>query len=126
MQSSAINREEALAGVGGDTELLLEIAQIFLDQADTMLAAVEQAVQKQDAPALERAAHSLKGSVGVFRAQDAKDLAFSLEQMGRNRDLGAAQQTCESLARELQLVKQDLLHLQRELSGNTQARGQHA
>jgi CheY-like chemotaxis protein len=126
MESSAINREQALAGVGGDTELLLEIAKIFMDQADTMLAAVEETVRKQDAPALERAAHSLKGSVGVFGAQAAKDSAFRLEQMGRNRDLGAAQQACESLSRELQLVKQDLLRLQREFSGNAQAKGQHA
>ena len=75
----ALDRSLALSRVGGDVELLQEIAQLFLEDAPNMLAAIDLALRSGDAHALERAAHSLKGSVSNFGAQCAYEAAFSLE-----------------------------------------------
>jgi HPt (histidine-containing phosphotransfer) domain-containing protein len=76
--------------VGGDAELLAEVAGIFLEECQTLLAATQAAVARGDGQALERAAHTLKGSVGHFCAHAAADAALRLEQIGREGDLTQA------------------------------------
>lgn len=49
------------------------------------------ALQKRDTKALENAAHSLKGSVGNFFSQGARDTAQRLEPLGRSGDLTGAE-----------------------------------
>jgi two-component system sensor histidine kinase/response regulator len=73
----------ALSRVGGDVALLRDIAQIFVEQCPGMLRDVRRALAGCDGPALERAAHSLKGAVANFGARRASEAAFSLEKMGR-------------------------------------------
>ena len=80
----------ALERVGGDQELLKEIAQLFLDDAPGGLALIREAVEKNDALALQRAAHSLKGSVANFGAEETVEAAYQLEQMGANGKLDGA------------------------------------
>lgn len=79
----SMDRELALSRVGGDTELLQEIAVIFLDDYPKVLDEVKQAVDRGDARAVERAAHGLKGSVSNFGARAAVEAASHLEILGR-------------------------------------------
>jgi len=98
----------ALERVGGDQELLKEIADLFLEDAPQILAAVRSAVESGDAEALQRAAHSLKGSVANFGAEEAVRSAYSLEQMGQDNDLTGATEALEVLEAEIQKVFQGL------------------
>jgi HPt (histidine-containing phosphotransfer) domain-containing protein len=50
------------------------------------LADIRSAIQERQAVALASAAHTLKGSCLVIKAQHAADLAFTLERMGRASD----------------------------------------
>lgn len=75
--------DEALERVGGDQELLKEIADLFLEDAPGLVDGIRAAIEKKDPEALQRAAHSLKGSVANFGAEETVALAFQLEQMGR-------------------------------------------
>lgn len=84
----------ALARVGGDEDLLKEIAEIFLDEYPAALAEVRRAAESGDAGALERAAHALKGSISNFGATAAYDAALRLETMGRTGELDS---TAEAL-----------------------------
>jgi HPt (histidine-containing phosphotransfer) domain-containing protein len=86
----ALDRLLALSRVGGDLELLQEIAQLFLNEAPNMMAAIETALRAGDARSLEHAAHSFKGSVSSFGAQSAHDAALRLERLGRCKDLADA------------------------------------
>lgn len=86
----------ALSRMGGDEELLQEIARVFIDDYPKVLAQVRQAIRAQDPVLLERSAHTLKGSVANFGAPKAVEAALELEQMGRNRQLRT---TSEALAR---------------------------
>lgn len=74
----------ALSRVGGDVALLREIAQIFLEQYPQILSDIRRAIASGDGPALERAAHFLKGGVANFGAKRAADAAFLLENIGRD------------------------------------------
>lgn len=87
-----LNRALALERVGGDEELLREIAVLFLEDCPSLMTKIDQAVAANDAPNLERAAHSLKGSVANFGSDAAYQAAFDLEQIGRFKNLEHVQE----------------------------------
>ena len=61
--SSAFNLNEALARLDGNFALFREMADFLFGDALTLLPAIRAAVASGDAPAMERTAHRLKGTV---------------------------------------------------------------
>ena len=108
MTNAAMDRALALSRVGGDTELLREIGQLFLEEYPTMLTRLAAAVANQDANAVDRTAHSIKGSVANFGAQAAYQAALELEQMGREQNLGDAHRQLGELERALAALQAEL------------------
>lgn len=104
---SGLDRQLALSRVGGDEELLKEIAAVFLEDYPNSLREIRTAIDSGDSSLLERSAHSLKGSVANFGARDAVASAWRLEQMGRARQLHDGAGTLREL--ELALAS---LHLE--------------
>jgi HPt (histidine-containing phosphotransfer) domain-containing protein len=96
------NQVAVLDRVGGDSELLQEMAQLFLEEYPSQLQAVRDAVAAGDPKAVERSAHSLKGSVGNFGAAEAHHAAFQLEMLGRQAHLDSAKSALLHLERALQ------------------------
>ena len=82
-QIPQIDLEVALARVGGDLELLREVAGLFLDDYPRELARLRDAVASADANLVERCSHSLKGSVSNFGAPEVSSAALALEERGR-------------------------------------------
>jgi HPt (histidine-containing phosphotransfer) domain-containing protein len=76
-----------LARVGGDVELLREIAALFLESYPRLLAEIRRAIALSHSANLTRAAHTVKGAVSSFAAHTAFEAARRLEFMGRNGDL---------------------------------------
>jgi HPt (histidine-containing phosphotransfer) domain-containing protein len=72
------------------------------------LARIQTAIIHGDGRALERAAHSLKGTVMSFGAQTAGAAALRLEVMGRGGDLTQAAMACAELEREVAQLGQAL------------------
>jgi HPt (histidine-containing phosphotransfer) domain-containing protein len=93
----AFDREEALARVGGDEELLKELVGLFLEDYPGRLAELGRAVAAHDGRAVQRVAHSLKGAVGAFGARAASEAALRLEAMGRRGDLSGAEEAWAAL-----------------------------
>jgi CheY-like chemotaxis protein/HPt (histidine-containing phosphotransfer) domain-containing protein len=87
---AVFDNQALLARFDGDTNLLGELAQIFLQECPRMVEEIRHAVEKQDAKALEKAAHTLKGSVGNFGANGVFDAALKLERIGRSEGLAGA------------------------------------
>ncbi len=83
----AFDKDVALERLGGDDELLAELAEVYLDDQDAMMSDVEAAVRARDSEALARAAHKLKGAASNFCAEATVAVALRLEEMGRNGDL---------------------------------------
>lgn len=114
MPEPAFDRHFALLRVGGDEELLKEIADIFLEDYPKVFAEIEAALACGDARRLEQSAHTLKGSAGNFGAKAVVETASRLEQMGRTGRLdGDGSETPAS--REMNDLGQALLTLRAEL-----------
>src|SRR5258706_9483716 len=89
-----------LKRVDGDRGLLKEIAALFIEDTPRLLGDVRNAVLRGDGKALERSAHTLKGSVGNFGARTAFESASSLELMGRNGDFARASEVFAQLEQQ--------------------------
>ena len=101
--------------LGGDLDLFREIAGLYREDSPKLLSQIRTAVEGADAPALERAAHTLKGCVANFGAQAVVQAALRLERMGRARELAEASGACQTLETEIARFEQALESLAREL-----------
>jgi HPt (histidine-containing phosphotransfer) domain-containing protein len=106
-----IDREAALLRVGEDEALLADLAQVFCNNSARMVSVIQDAISQRNADALERAAHSLKGSVATFSAQPAVDLALKLERLGRANDFDDAERIFGLLSAEIERVTDALRSL---------------
>ncbi|MBE3065489.1 MAG: response regulator, partial [Spirochaetes bacterium] len=102
------DRRAALASVDGDMELLAQVVGIFIDESPKMMAAIDSSIRAGNAHGLRRAAHVLKGSLGVFASRTAGAMALNLEMMGKSGDLRAARDEFAALAEEAQWLTQAL------------------
>lgn len=110
-QLANLDRAMALARVGGDEELLREVARLFLEQWPEVLEEVRRAAAAKDSQALERAAHSLKGSVGNFGAKAAYEAAYRLEMMGRRGEMAHVTEALAELEAALERLQPALAEL---------------
>jgi HPt (histidine-containing phosphotransfer) domain-containing protein len=104
----SLDREVALVRVGGDPELLKEIAVLFLENYQVWLGELREASARGNADAVERTAHGLKGSVANFGARDAVEAALQLETLGRNRNLTGLAESLAALEAALETLRGDL------------------
>ena len=108
LQEQVLDRAAALARVGGDLDLLKEIAALFLGEYPRELAEIHKAMATGDAPMLERTAHGLKGAVANFGARAAVDPAFQLEQLGKAGKLDQAPPALAALEQALACLHAEL------------------
>jgi HPt (histidine-containing phosphotransfer) domain-containing protein len=111
-QLHKLDEAVALSRVGGDVELLREVVGLFLDDYPQSLEMIRDAVARGDQSGLERHAHSLKGSVSTFGAQEAFDAALALEKQGRTGDLTEAPEGLRRLEDALTALRPELEALQ--------------
>jgi CheY-like chemotaxis protein len=98
----------------GDEMLITEIVGMFLEECPKLMRSVCQAVTQVDAPALERAAHKLKGSVADMAAPQAVKAAQCLEQMGRQGDLKDAEAALQTLESAIDQLTPELRKLEKK------------
>jgi two-component system sensor histidine kinase/response regulator len=92
---------ELLARFDGDSELLKELAGIFLQECPRMLDAIRAALGGADSKTLETAAHTLKGSVGNFAASVPWETALRLELLAKSGQLSGAQEIFHVLEQQI-------------------------
>ena len=114
-QQISFDRSSALDRVGGDEELLREVAGIYLAEYPPLLDNIRSAVGAGDGDALQRSAHTLKGSLATLGAEPAAHLAMSLESQGRQNHLESAGAVLLRLEEELARVHQEIQALAEEL-----------
>ena len=101
---------EVLAGLRelGDPGLVAELAGMFVGDAAERLGELRRAVEAGDAGAVERAAHTLKGSAGNMGAGGMARISSDLQDAGAFGDLARAGDLVEELEGEFELVKPEL------------------
>ncbi len=100
--------EGALDRLGGDRELLAELAGLFCEEGPRLLSEAGQALARGDAAALQNAAHQLKGLLAQFCAAEAREAAWQLELEARRADLVAAEPRLEVLRQKFDAVLPEL------------------
>ena len=107
-QLAKLDKAIALERLGGDEELLKEVAALFLDEYPPLMGDIKSAIHDQNADQLERAAHSLKGSVSNFGSDAAWQAAYELEKMGRAGDLSTSQSAYAHLKKVMDAIHPEL------------------
>jgi HPt (histidine-containing phosphotransfer) domain-containing protein len=106
-----LDHELALSRVGGDAELLHELAELFLEEYPRLMADLHAALERGDANGVERAAHGLKGSVASLGGVTAMELARDVEFLGRDQKLQEVRQVLQSLDIALVALRAELVRL---------------
>ncbi len=102
------NMHKALAHADGDMEFFKELIRIFLTSYPDQLTNIQDAIMKGDSNTLERNAHTIKGSLGVFCAGHALEAALQLELMGRENNMTGVENAYISLEKEIGRLKSRL------------------
>jgi len=87
-----------------DTNILLEMVELFREDAPGHLRAIADAIANSDAGALEHAAHRLRGSSASLGAVRLAELCKSLEQLGRSNSTAGAVEKLTLIEAEMTCV----------------------
>jgi HPt (histidine-containing phosphotransfer) domain-containing protein len=86
-----------LDSLGGDVEFLSELVDAYLDSSPGLLASMQQALTSGEAPALQRAAHSLKTGSASFGALAFAARCKGLEELAKMGALAEAESKSQAL-----------------------------
>jgi PAS domain S-box-containing protein len=103
-----------LDSLGGDLELLREVAGIFLSQTPKHMEKIRKAISERDAKVLDRGAHALKGSAANLLAQGVVGAASRLEEIGRGGSVDGSREALASLEEELRKLELALAQFEKE------------
>ncbi len=98
--------EELKEATGAD--FIDELVETFLDDAPKLMAELQSALQKQDAEAFRRAAHSLKSNSATFGASRLSGLAKELEMLAKEQKLAEAAPKLPAVEEALQATEAEL------------------
>ena len=121
--AQVFDQAASLERAGGNTQLLAEMAVLFAVECPKRLQEICVAIAQRDTAALERAAHTLRGSVSNFCAPAAVAAARTLETMGRTGVLAGAAAAYDALETAMQQLQPALAKLNQ---GTAAAAGAHA
>lgn len=94
-----------------DSDFLRELADMFLEDCPHLMGNTRSAIDLQDASDLKLAAHTLKGSTGVFKDSAAFAAAFAMERIGRDGDWDHAEAAWTALESEIHRLTHSLSDL---------------
>ncbi|MBA3974462.1 MAG: hypothetical protein C0504_09630 [Candidatus Solibacter sp.] len=95
---STIDYAQALDRVGGDRELLGELAMLFLDEHPRLLGECGAGIDSGDLAAVSAAAHQLKGLLAQFGSEQGRQSATALESAAKAGDEAACRPAFEALS----------------------------
>jgi CheY-like chemotaxis protein len=101
----------ALSRVGGDADLLQELAGMFLEEYPRLLDGIRQALTRQNGPEACNAAHQLKGLLAQFGAEPGRQAAYSVELAARQGDLATASEALQTLEDAMRRVHPELVKM---------------
>jgi len=85
MDFNAIQRLDELGG----SKLVIQMIDLFCDNADDKIKMVLQAWEQRDLRTIERSAHSLVSSSGNLGAIHMQELSIQIEQLAANGDMNS-------------------------------------
>jgi CheY-like chemotaxis protein len=114
VDTRVFDREAALAMIDGDTELFGELVELFMTESVELDDQIRKAIAQRSAKVLERAAHSMKGSVAAFCGESARVVAQTLEDIGARGDFDQAEAVADELQTEVTRLTNALAEYRKE------------
>jgi CheY-like chemotaxis protein len=87
--------------ITGGLDNVRTLAGLFREECSTLLAELRAGLANEDAKRVQRAAHTLKGSAGVFCAKKVVAVAQRLENLGKEQNLSEAETVFAELETEV-------------------------
>jgi PAS domain S-box-containing protein len=112
-----VDNKLLLKAFDGDWNFLKEVVEVFLDDYPRLLDNLRRSFNEGDCDTFMRSAHSLKGMLKNFRAENAAEVAFDLEKKGKEADLNGVQADIESLAAQIAEVDNTLRNMIEQQTG---------
>jgi two-component system sensor histidine kinase/response regulator len=112
-----VDNRSLIEAFDGDWNFFKEVVEIFLDDYPRLLENLRKSFKEGDCDVFMRSAHSLKGMLKNFRAENAAEVAFDLEKKGQEADLNGVQADIESLAAQIAEVDKTLRNMIEQQSG---------
>jgi PAS domain S-box-containing protein len=97
-----LDRTYLLAQTGGSLETLKEIVALFREECPKLMQQIRSAITAGDSSELQRAAHTLKGSIQFFGVTRSAEAALALETLGREETLASAEDAWHVLVMEIE------------------------
>jgi HPt (histidine-containing phosphotransfer) domain-containing protein len=108
MSDTPVDKEALFDLVDQDPVFLETLIETFLDDCTTYMDEIRTAVEEDDAVALMREAHGLKGAVANLHAEPAWEAARRLEEIGRSGELEGAAPALATLEEEIDRLRSAL------------------
>ena len=92
-----LNRALILEQLEGNSGLLIELVQLFSEEAPQLIEAMRKSLQQGDMQGLARSAHSMKGAASNFMAHSTAGAASQLEDDAKRGDTESARTALAAL-----------------------------
>jgi HPt (histidine-containing phosphotransfer) domain-containing protein len=109
MEPACFDPDEAIVQAGGSKVVLEELVDLFIEECPKQMNEIREAQSQQEWLKLQRAAHTLKGSVSIFAAQRAYDAALRIEKMGKEQNASDFDTAWARLEDEVEKLKSALV-----------------
>lgn len=96
-QPTVIDCRAALERLEGDSELLQDLVGFYRLDVPCFIEAIHAGIERGDAPAVARAAHTIRGMVSNFDAHDVIARAKHVEEIAAQGQLAEATAACQEL-----------------------------
>jgi HPt (histidine-containing phosphotransfer) domain-containing protein len=112
-EEEAVNRNQVLEQIGGSIETLRDLAQLFAVECPRLMGEMRDAIVRNAPAELQRAAHTLKGSIQIFGVKRPAAAVLRLEAMGRDGNLTDVEEAWSVLAKEIEWLLPQVADLAR-------------
>ena len=103
---SVLNLSEAMINLDGDAELLEEIVEIFVDNANDQLLSIQNCIEAADIKQVAVQAHGMKGGASNFGAKMFVRSALKLELKAKDGNLDGAQELLDGMKAAFEELKE--------------------
>lgn len=103
---SPMDKQDALVHFDGDEKFMVEMCAMFIESLPARLVELQQALRTNNANALGRLAHNLKGTCLNFSTEPLAVLSAELEAMGKREDLQFAPFLLEQMDHEIHRLQE--------------------
>ena len=100
----SLDKALILERLGGDEELLVTMADIFVQESEDYCHNLDQALLANDAGKLRREAHTIKSLLATFADDEGTALAQAIEQQAKDEQLDGLADKAEELKARLRQV----------------------